>query len=86
MKVKQILIKDYKEFADEVPKVFDTAGLLVAKEIEAVIELEGGVVFSLGFSIMRDNPLFQLEAPRDIVREFLKNNFLKTSNNEAAPE
>jgi hypothetical protein len=81
MNIIQILIKDYKEYAA------DDRGVLVAKEVEAVIQLEGEVFFSLGFSVLRDNPIFQLEAPRDMVRSFLlKNNFFQTGNNEPPSE
>ncbi|QFG05444.1 hypothetical protein 031MP002_43 [Bacillus phage 031MP002] len=75
-KVNKIIIESYKEFTDEVQCADDMVKLenvIVAKEIEAVIEQADGVTFSLGFTVMRDNPIFKTINPRDMVREFFKN-------------
>ncbi len=78
MKVQRIVIKDYKEFTEDID-IEDLGTIeasIVAKEIEAVIQLENGAVFSIGFSVMRDNPIFEIENPRDLVRNFIKINLM----------
>lgn len=78
--VQRIVIKDYKEFTEDIE--MDGLGtidvVVVAKEVEAVIQLENSAVFSIGFSVMRDNPIFEIENPRDLVRNFLKINLMDT--------
>lgn len=73
-----IIIKDYKEFTEDVviEDLGAVEGVIVAKEVEAVIQLTNGAVFSLGFSVMRDNPIFEIENPRDLVRSFIKINLM----------
>ena len=74
--VTNIVIKTYQEFTEEVQvEGVQVGAVIVAKEVEAVIELDGGEVFSLGFSVMRDNELFEYESPRRMVQKFLLNNF-----------
>lgn len=74
--VTKIVIKNYQEFTENIEVqelVIDT--VIVAKEVEAVVQLEDGEIFSLGFSVMRDNELFEYESPRRMVQKFLLNNF-----------
>ncbi|QFG05711.1 hypothetical protein 035JT001_44 [Bacillus phage 035JT001] len=77
--VSKIIIESYKEFTEEIECADDMVKLenvIVAKEVQAVIEQDDGITFSLGFTIMRDNPIFEAENPRDMVREFFKNHLL----------
>lgn len=79
----KIIIKQYQEFTEEVEISADmevSDVVIVAKEIEAVIQTENDIIFSIGFSVMRDNPIFDLDNPRDIVREFLKINIFGSGN------
>lgn len=70
--IKTILIKEYREFGADA----DSGDLnIIAKEVEAIIALENGSSFSVGFSVTRENNLFLVESPRDMVREFLRSNF-----------
>ena len=80
MNIQLILIKDYKEFTEDVTleEVGTIEGAIVAKEVESVIQLTNGTVFSIGFSVMRDNPIFDIENPRDLVRNFIKINLMDT--------
>ena len=79
MDVERIVIKSFKEFTEDVEI---TGGLgivenaIIAKEVEAIIQLKSGAIFSLGFSVMRDNSIFNTENPRNMVRKFIKENLL----------
>ena len=78
MTVDKIVIKEYREFTEDVE--IDGIGIvensIIAKEVEAVIQLENGAIFSLGFSVMRDHLIFNTENPRDLVRKFIKINLM----------
>lgn len=85
MILKQIVIKNYQEFADEVQIVDDLAAVeyvIIAKEVEAVCQSEDDKFFSIGFSVQRDSPLFEIENPRDMIRKFLTDSFNMTGINE----
>lgn len=74
--VTKVIIKSYQEFTEEVEvEGLSMGAVIVAKEVEAVVEMENGEVFSIGFSVMRDNELFTYESPRRMVLRFLLNNF-----------
>ena len=74
--VAKIVIKNYQEFTEEVEvEGVQFNAVIVAKEVEAVIELGSGEIFSLGFSVIRDSELFTYESPRRMVQKFLLNNF-----------
>lgn len=74
--IKKIVIKKYQEFTEEVSvEDIGTVGVhIIAKEVEAVVEVDDGTIFSLGFSVLRDNAAFQFESPRNIVQDFLIRN------------
>lgn len=74
--VTKIVIKNYQEFTEEVEiEGLSMGAVIVAKEVEAVIELNEGETFSLGFSVLRDSELFTFESPRRMVLKFLVDNF-----------
>lgn len=77
--IKQIIIKEYREFTEDVQVADDLVtfeAVIVAKEVEAVVQVDDGTTFSLGFSILRDSDAFSFESPRRIVQHFLMKNFL----------
>lgn len=87
MKINLIIIKEYKEYTSEVIFVDEhPIERIISKEVEAVIVLETGEAFSIGFSVMQDNELFDLENPRDLVRQFILKTFVGSSINDAASE
>jgi hypothetical protein len=82
--IKLIVIKQYQEFTetvhiplpeDDIPFLpeegFPSEERIVAKEVEAVIQREDDTTFSIGFSVQRDNPIFEISDPRNMVRKFL---------------
>jgi hypothetical protein len=74
--VTNIVIKNYQEFTEEVQvEGVSVNHVVIAKEVEAIVQIEGEEAFSLGFSVMRNNPIFDFESPRRIVQNFLLNNF-----------
>lgn len=79
--ITKIVIKNYQEFTESVgiPTPFEEESfdenVIVAKEVEAIVEMEDGEIFSIGFSVMRNSELFTYESPRRMVQKFLINNF-----------
>jgi arginine repressor len=74
--IKNIIIKNYQEFVEEIQIEGVTVNAVtIAKEVEAVVVLESGMNFSLGFSITRENDSFRFDSPRRIVQKFLLENF-----------
>jgi hypothetical protein len=75
--VTNIVIKNYQEFTEEIEIAGEISvnRAIIAKEIEAVVQVEGEQEFSLGFSLMRDNPIFEYGSPRRMVQKFLLDNF-----------
>jgi hypothetical protein len=74
--VTKVVIKNYQEFTEDIQlDIMQVEAVIVAKEVEAIIEIDSGEVFSVGFSVLRDNELFEYESPRRMVQKFLLNNF-----------
>jgi hypothetical protein len=74
--VTNIVIKNYQEFTEEVTvQDITLEHVTIAKEVEAVVQVDDGTVFSIGFSVMRDTPIFEFESPRRMVAKFLLDNF-----------
>lgn len=86
MQINLIIIKDYKEFTAEIMVDEMKIETIIAKEVEAVIGTEEGTDFSIGFSVSQNNELFDLENPRDIVRQFILKTFVGASINDASSE
>lgn len=93
--IKLIVVKNYHEFTEEVhfpvpftedPSDFPSEYQIVAKEIEAVIQTDDKLEFSIGFSVHRNNPLFEELDPREMVRKFILENLPKLVSNDPAHE
>jgi hypothetical protein len=93
--IKLIVIKNYQEFTETVhyplpfedeADAFPSEERIVAKEVEAIIQFEDGGNLSIGFSVLRDNQLFEEVDPRELVRKYILNFFPKMVSNDPASE